>query len=118
MHTWRWLICQTSGQPISLPDRELKKWISLNTWEAKGVEIINVSDSEQQRLACTFVPLHCRAIIHYDTALDMKTQKLLTKRGIEIITLHPEALTAGGGSLRCLTLRLHRECQCSQISAI
>ena len=75
----------------------------------KGVELINVSDSEQRRLACSFVPLQPGVIFHYDTALDRETQGLLARKGVEIIFFHPNALTAGGGSLRCITLRLHRE---------
>ncbi len=77
--------------------------------DQKGIELINVSDSEQRRLACSFVPLQSGVIFHYDTALDKETQKLLSKKGIELILFHPEALVAGGGSLRCITLRLHRK---------
>jgi arginine deiminase len=75
----------------------------------KGIRVIPVSDSEQKRLACSFVPLESGTIIHYDTALDRETRELLAKEGVEIITFHPEAMLAGGGSLRCLTLRLHRK---------
>lgn len=75
----------------------------------KGVEIINVSDSEQQRLACTFVPLEPGVMLHYDTSLDLETQRLLSRKGVELILFHPDAMTAGGGSLRCITLRLHRQ---------
>jgi len=74
----------------------------------KGMKIIPVSDSEQSRLACSFVPLESGTIFHYDTALDQKTSKTLEKEGIEIIPFHPDALLAGGGSLRCHTLRLCR----------
>ena len=74
----------------------------------RGVEMIEVSDSEQLRLACTFVPLRPGAIFHYDTALDDKTQAKLVNRGVELILFHPKALIAGGGSLRCLTQRLWR----------
>lgn len=74
----------------------------------RGVELINVSDSEQRRLACSFVPLEPGVIFHYDTALDDSTRKLLSRKGIEMIFFRPNALLAGGGSLRCLTLRLHR----------
>lgn len=74
----------------------------------KGVEIIPVSDSEQSRLACSFVPLESGTIFHYDTALDQKTRKNLESEGVEIIPFHPNALLAGGGSLRCHTLRLCR----------
>ncbi len=74
----------------------------------KGVGIIPVSDSEQSRLACSFVPLESGTIFHYDTALDQKTRKNLESEGVEIIPFHPNALLAGGGSLRCHTLRLCR----------
>ncbi|MBD3262601.1 MAG: arginine deiminase [Candidatus Altiarchaeales archaeon] len=74
----------------------------------RGVELIGVSDSEQKRLACSFVPLDDAVMLQYDTALDESTQRELKSRGVELILMHPEALTAGGGSLRCLTLRLHR----------
>ena len=77
--------------------------------QRKGVELINISDSEQMRLACSFVPLQPGVIFHYDTALDRETQILLARKGVEVIFFHPEALLAGGGSLRCITLRLRRE---------
>lgn len=77
--------------------------------QRKGVELVNVSDSEQIRLACTFVPLEPGVIFHYDTALDKETQVRLARKGVEIVFFHPDAMTAGGGSLRCVTLRLHRE---------
>ena len=76
---------------------------------SRGIELINISDSEQLRLACTFVPLQPVVIIHYDTALDKATQKILARKGVGIIFFHPEAMLAGGGRLRCLTLRLHRK---------
>jgi arginine deiminase len=76
--------------------------------QARGIELVNVSDAEQQRLACSFVPLEPGVIFHYDTALDPATRRALSRRGVEIIPFHPHALRAGGGSLRCLTLRLHR----------
>lgn len=75
----------------------------------KGVELISVSDSEQRRLACSLVSLEPGVIVHFDTALDRNTRTLLARRGVEVIFFHPQALTAGGGSLRCMTLRVHRE---------
>jgi arginine deiminase len=75
----------------------------------RGVEIVNVSDSEQRRLACSFVPIQPGLIVHYDTALNKETRDELRRRGVEVIEFHPDALHAGGGSLRCLTLRLCRE---------
>lgn len=75
----------------------------------RGVEIIGVSDAEQRRLACSLVPLEPGVVLHYDTALAPETRRKLARRGVEMIFFHPDALVAGGGSLRCLTLRLHRE---------
>ena len=77
--------------------------------EKRGMELIEVSNSEQKRLACSFIPLDDRTIIHYDISLNKTTQYLLKRKGVEIILFHPEAILAGGGSLRCITLRLHRE---------
>ena len=79
----------------------------------KGVEIVEVSDDEQWKLACSCVPLEPGVIFHYDTALSRMTIQRLARRGVEIIFFHPDALRAGGGSLRCLTLRLHREAKAS-----
>lgn len=76
--------------------------------QEKDMEIIPVSDSEQSHLACSFVPLESGTIFHYDTALNEETKTKLTQEGVEIIPFHPEALLAGGGSLRCHTLRLCR----------
>lgn len=75
---------------------------------ARGIEILNVSDAEQRRLACSFVPLEPGVMMHYDTALDGSTRRALSQRNVEMVLFSPKALVAGGGSLRCLTLRLHR----------
>ncbi len=77
--------------------------------EEKEVEIIEVSDNEQQLWATSFVPLKEKTIINYDISLSDKTINTLEQKGVDFIHFHPEALLAGGGSLRCLTLRLHRE---------
>ncbi|HWP95448.1 MAG TPA: arginine deiminase family protein [Syntrophomonadaceae bacterium] len=74
----------------------------------RGMEVLAVSDEEQQRWATSFVPLKSDTIVHYDIALNTHTKKELARRGVEIIEFHPDALLAGGGSLRCLTLRLLR----------
>ena len=74
----------------------------------KGMELIEVSDQEQQNWGCSFVVLAPNILIHYDIALKLDTQNILSRRGIEIIEFHPDALLAGGGSLHCLTLRVWR----------
>jgi arginine deiminase len=76
--------------------------------QARGIELVPVSDDEQRRLACSFVPLEPGVIFHYDTALDPATQQRLSQKGVTILSFHPHAMRAGGGSLRCITLRLHR----------
>jgi arginine deiminase len=75
----------------------------------RGVEIVDVSGEEQRRWACSFVPLEPGVILHYDIALAPETRRRLERRGVEFVLYHPDALLAGGGSLRCLTLRLQRE---------
>jgi arginine deiminase len=76
----------------------------------KGIELINITNREQLNWGCSFVPLEPNIIIHYDFSLNKKTQKMLYNRGVKIIKFTPDdALLAGGGSLRCLTLRLYRD---------
>lgn len=84
-------------------DLDFREYVS-----RRGIELIEVSDREQERLACTFVPLEPGVVFHYDTALDASTVRKLSRRGVELILFHPDALRAGGGSLRCITLRLNR----------
>lgn len=74
----------------------------------KGMELIAVSDREQQNWGCSFVSLEPNALINYDLSLSLKTQNILSRHGAEIIEFHPEALLAGGGSLHCLTMRVWR----------
>jgi len=80
---------------------------------ARGVEIVDVSGEEQRRWACSFVPLEPGVVLHYDIALAPETHRRLERRGVEFVLYHPDALLAGGGSLRCLTLRLHRGPVCA-----
>ncbi|MGE5454800.1 MAG: dimethylarginine dimethylaminohydrolase family protein [Methylocystaceae bacterium] len=77
--------------------------------QKKGIELVEVSSEEQQKWATSFVAIKPGVIAHYDIALRPETQKHLSQRGVEIINFHPRALLAGGGSLRCLTLRLWRQ---------
>lgn len=60
--------------------------------QERGMEIIPVSNSEQSRLACSFVPLESGTIFHYDIALDQETRKKLASEGVEIIHFHPDAM--------------------------
>ncbi|OGI18168.1 MAG: arginine deiminase [Candidatus Melainabacteria bacterium RIFOXYA12_FULL_32_12] len=75
----------------------------------RGTELIEISDEEQMLWGSSFVPLEPDVIINYDISLNAKTKRKLFKRGVKIIGFHPNDLLAGGGSLRCLTLRLLRE---------
>lgn len=77
--------------------------------EQKEVELVPMNSREQQYWGSSFVPLEPGKIIHYDLALNRQTRSYLRQRGVDIIDFHPEHLLAGGGSLRCLTLRLWRE---------
>lgn len=73
-----------------------------------GIDIVNVSNFEQQRHACSFLPLNEGVILHYDTALDAATRRQLVSKGVEFVFFHSDALLAGGGSLNCLSLPLSR----------
>jgi arginine deiminase len=75
----------------------------------RGIEVLAIADEEQKKWGCSFMPLAPGRIIHYDIALAAATVKALHAKGTEIIEFHPDALLAGGGSLRCLTLQLLRE---------
>lgn len=74
----------------------------------RNIELVEINDVEQQNWGCSFVPLQPKLLIHYDISLNNHTKKRLSQHGVQIIEFHPEALLAGGGSLRCLTLRLWR----------
>ncbi len=74
-----------------------------------GIEIVSVSDSEQRRNGCSFVPLESGVIIHDDQALDKYTRKYLSGKGVQFIFHHGRYLKAGGGSIRSHTLSLHRK---------
>lgn len=75
---------------------------------ARDVEIITLTDREQKNWGCSFIALAPGLLIHYDIALAAQTRKTLQAKGVDIIDFHPGALLAGGGSLRCLTLQIHR----------
>lgn len=74
----------------------------------RGIDILSISDGEQQRGGCAFLPLDCGVLFHFDTALDGQTLREFCRRGVELILFHPEALLAGGGGLRSLALQLCR----------
>ncbi len=76
---------------------------------ARGFDMIALTDREQQRWGSSFVPLEPGVIINYDISLEEKTVALLEREGVSFLHFHPDALLAGGGSLRCLTLRVLRE---------
>jgi arginine deiminase len=80
------------------------------TWvKQKKMELIPVSDDEQQKWGTSFITLEPNHVINYDISLKPRTQKALESMGVQFTQFHPDALLAGGGSLRCLTLRLLRE---------
>lgn len=90
--------------------KEKRESIDFVSWmKGRGAELIPVSDGEQQRWATSFVALEPGVIINYDISLKSETRNMLESQGVRFIGFHPEALLAGGGSLRCLTLRLLRE---------
>ena len=75
----------------------------------KGIRLVALSDEEQKNWGSSFVALKPDHIINYDISLKPGTQKELESMGVQFTQFHPDAILAGGGSLRCLTLRLLRE---------
>lgn len=91
-------------------DNDKREEINFPAWiKKRNMELIPISDEEQQKWATSFVVLEPNHIINYDISLKPATMKLLESRGVRFTQFHPDALLAGGGSLRCLTLRLLRE---------
>jgi arginine deiminase len=91
-------------------DRSGKQEIDFAAWMKKRkLELIPISDEEQQKWGTSFVTLEPNHVINYDISLKPATQKVLESMGVRFTQFHPDAILAGGGSLRCLTLRLLRE---------
>lgn len=83
--------------------------IDIKAWmKDRNVELIPLSDMEQRQWGSSFVPLEPGVIICYDISYESNTLNLLDREGVRFIFFHPDALLAGGGSLRCLTMRLYR----------
>ncbi len=90
--------------------KDKKQEIDIKEFMSKrNVDMAAVSDEEQKAWGCSFVALEPGLIVNYDISLKQKTINLLEKEGVKFIHFHPDALLAGGGSLRCLTMRLLRE---------
>lgn len=90
--------------------KETRREIDLKAWaNGRKIDLYPMSDREQQHWGSSFVPLEPGLIINYDISLEEKTLAALEREGVRFIHFHPDALLAGGGSLRCLTLRLWRE---------
>ncbi|MGE5380897.1 MAG: dimethylarginine dimethylaminohydrolase family protein [Methylocystaceae bacterium] len=84
--------------------------VDIKTWmKERQINLIPLSEQEQKQWGSSFVPLEPGVIINYDISLEPKTIHLLEQEGVKFIHFHPEALLAGGGSLRCLTMRLWRD---------
>lgn len=90
--------------------REKSTSIDIKAWmKERKIDLVPVSDREQMKWGCSFVPLDQGVIINYDISLEPQTIRLLEQEGVRFIHFHPDALLAGGGSLRCLTMRIWRE---------
>jgi len=76
--------------------------------QTKAIDVVGVSEEEQKRMACSFLPLDSGVILHEERALARETRRRLEKKGVSLVFFTAEALLAGGGSLRRLVLQLHR----------
>ena len=90
--------------------KERRTSVDLKTWmNARGIDLIPLSDSEQKQWGSSFVPLEPGVLINYDISFSPQTVRTLEQEGVRLIPFHPDALLAGGGSLRCLTMRIWRD---------
>lgn len=96
-------------EAYSISSKEKKTIDFAKHMSQKNIEIISITDQEQKTWGCSFVPLSPNVMLHYDIALSAQTRKVLQAKGVKIVEFHPNALLAGGGSLRCLTLQIYRE---------
>ena len=93
-----------------LINKDERKEINIKEFmNSRNVNMIDLSSEEQIKWGSSFVPIKPGVIINYDISLDDKTINLLESEGVKFIHFHPDALLAGGGSLRCLTMRIWRE---------
>ena len=93
-----------------LVTKDVRKEIDIKSFmNSRKVEMVSLSDKEQQMWGSSFVPLEPGVIINYDISLEPQTIKTLESEGVRFIHFHTEALLAGGGSLRCLTMKLFRD---------
>ncbi len=74
----------------------------------RQIELYPLTDGEQERWGSSFVPLEPGVIFNYDISLEPQSIQSLEREGVRFIHFHPDALLAGCGSLRCLTMRLCR----------
>lgn len=89
--------------------KEERTSVDISAWfKSRNIDLYALSDKEQQNWGSSFVPLEPNTIINYDISLEPNTINALEREGVRFIHFHPDALLAGGGSLRCLTMRLHR----------
>lgn len=89
--------------------KESSKEINIKEFmKNKNIDLIALTDKEQNNWGTSFVPIKSGIIINYDISLEEKTISHLEKMGIKFIHFHPDALLAGSGSLRCLTLSILR----------
>lgn len=91
-----WLIRKDSRQSI-----DFASWL-----KQRKIELLPVSDEEQQKWGTSFIKLEPGHVINYDISLKQETKKALESMGVKFTHFHPDALLSGGGSLRCLTMRL------------
>ena len=90
--------------------KEKQTFVNIKAWmNARKVDLIPLSDQEQRQWGCSFVPLEPGVLINYDISLSPQSVHTLEQEGVRLIHFHPDAILAGGGSLRCLTMRIWRK---------
>lgn len=90
--------------------KSVRQEIDFAAWmKQRKLDLIPISDEEQQKWGTSFVTLAPNYVINYDISLKPATRRVVESMGVRFTQFHPDALLAGGGSLWCLTLRLLRQ---------
>ena len=74
----------------------------------REIEVIPVSDEEQENGACSFLMLDNKKMINFDVALNKKTIRELSRHGIEFIPFRAQEFLISGDTPYSLVLELHR----------
>ncbi len=73
------------------------------------IDVIDISDEEQQRHGCSFLPLKSGVLVQYEDTYTPATLRKLANRDVEVIPFRADSLRRAGGSLISHTLEIYRK---------